>query len=248
MRWRLVVPHFASPTTKTLGTGPAIGILVNPYNSQTFVAEREGFEPSRRSPAYTLSRRAPSTTRPPLQRGTETMGRRAGQAPCPPANRRWDDRSARGTFYLRGRIVSSGFVQSMHISCTFHAPDCGPKRDGPRQRTSGPPQSDGGDVPGAGFDDGSAAAAGSPHQPPLEHAAEVGEGPGDVGGESGGDGPVAGPRILRVLGSGRLKGRGGCSPRSSIRPRGRRAPTGIGPGQIFTFRARNIRPPSHRSI
>ena len=30
------------------------------------VAEREGFEPSRRFPAYTLSRRAPSTTRPPL--------------------------------------------------------------------------------------------------------------------------------------------------------------------------------------
>ncbi len=31
------------------------------------VAEREGFEPSRRLPAYTRSRRAPSTTRPPLQ-------------------------------------------------------------------------------------------------------------------------------------------------------------------------------------
>ena len=31
------------------------------------MAEREGFEPSRRFPAYTLSRRAPSTTRPPLQ-------------------------------------------------------------------------------------------------------------------------------------------------------------------------------------
>ena len=30
------------------------------------LAEREGFEPSRRFPAYTLSRRAPSTTRPPL--------------------------------------------------------------------------------------------------------------------------------------------------------------------------------------
>ena len=30
------------------------------------MAEREGFEPSRRLPAYTLSRRAPSTTRPPL--------------------------------------------------------------------------------------------------------------------------------------------------------------------------------------
>ncbi len=31
------------------------------------VAEGEGFEPSRRLPAYTRSRRAPSTTRPPLQ-------------------------------------------------------------------------------------------------------------------------------------------------------------------------------------
>ena len=31
------------------------------------VAERKGFEPSRRFPAYTLSRRAPSTTRPPLR-------------------------------------------------------------------------------------------------------------------------------------------------------------------------------------
>src|SRR6056297_1639765 len=30
------------------------------------MAEREGFEPSRRFPAYTLFRRAPSTTRPPL--------------------------------------------------------------------------------------------------------------------------------------------------------------------------------------
>ena len=32
------------------------------------MAERKGFEPSRRFPAYTLSRRAPSTTRPPLRR------------------------------------------------------------------------------------------------------------------------------------------------------------------------------------
>ncbi len=32
------------------------------------VAEGGGFEPPRRSPVYTLSRRAPSTTRPPLHR------------------------------------------------------------------------------------------------------------------------------------------------------------------------------------
>ncbi len=36
------------------------------------MAEREGFEPSRRFPAYTLSRRAPSTTRPPLRSGVNT--------------------------------------------------------------------------------------------------------------------------------------------------------------------------------
>ncbi len=31
------------------------------------MADRKGFEPSRRSPAYALSRRAPSTTRPPVR-------------------------------------------------------------------------------------------------------------------------------------------------------------------------------------
>ena len=34
------------------------------YNSK--MAERAGFEPAIRFPVYTLSRRAPSTTRPPL--------------------------------------------------------------------------------------------------------------------------------------------------------------------------------------
>lgn len=33
------------------------------------MADRQGFEPWRRSPAYTLSRRAPSTTRPPVREG-----------------------------------------------------------------------------------------------------------------------------------------------------------------------------------
>ena len=33
------------------------------------LAEREGFEPSIRFPAYTLSKRAPSATRPPLRQG-----------------------------------------------------------------------------------------------------------------------------------------------------------------------------------
>ena len=43
------------------------------------MAEREGFEPSRRFPAYTLSRRAPSTTRPPLRRPDKTTSRRPPQ-------------------------------------------------------------------------------------------------------------------------------------------------------------------------
>src|SRR5690606_39524045 len=43
------------------------------------MAEREGFEPSRRFPAYTLSRRAPSTTRPPL-RGALLSVRRGAKA------------------------------------------------------------------------------------------------------------------------------------------------------------------------
>ena len=37
--------------------------------SQGQMADRQGFEPWRRSPAYTLSRRAPSTTRPPVRGG-----------------------------------------------------------------------------------------------------------------------------------------------------------------------------------
>src|SRR5262249_33666957 len=41
---------------------------------QRYVAEREGFEPSRRLPAYTRSRRAPSTTRPPLLQASRKGG------------------------------------------------------------------------------------------------------------------------------------------------------------------------------
>jgi hypothetical protein len=43
------------------------------------MAEREGFEPSRRFPAYTLSRRAPSTTRPPLRRADKTISAACAQ-------------------------------------------------------------------------------------------------------------------------------------------------------------------------
>ena len=46
------------------------------------VAEREGFEPSRRFPAYTLSRRAPSTTRPPLRCGDRNHVRRGRASPA----------------------------------------------------------------------------------------------------------------------------------------------------------------------
>jgi hypothetical protein len=40
-------------------------LLIKQMNIE-FLAEGKGFEPLRRLPAYTLSRRAPSTTRPPL--------------------------------------------------------------------------------------------------------------------------------------------------------------------------------------
>ena len=48
------------------------------------VADGKGFEPSRRFPAYTLSRRAPSTTRPPLRISVC----RASTRPCRPLSRR----------------------------------------------------------------------------------------------------------------------------------------------------------------
>ncbi len=44
------------------------------HNFNEEVADRQGFEPWRRSPAYTLSRRAPSTTRPPVRGVGDTLG------------------------------------------------------------------------------------------------------------------------------------------------------------------------------
>ena len=41
-------------------------ILLDTNRKNLDMAERKGFEPSRRLPAYTLSKRAPSPTRPPL--------------------------------------------------------------------------------------------------------------------------------------------------------------------------------------
>src|SRR5437868_6531572 len=49
------------------------------------MAERKGFEPLRRLPAYTLSRRAPSTTRPSLRRQEIRVARRLR---CPAARER----------------------------------------------------------------------------------------------------------------------------------------------------------------
>jgi hypothetical protein len=43
------------------------------------MAEEAGFEPAIRFPVYTLSRRAPSTTRPPLRRGALYSARRQTQ-------------------------------------------------------------------------------------------------------------------------------------------------------------------------
>ena len=40
------------------------------------VAEGVGFEPTKRSPVYTLSKRAPSATRPPLRRSAEKVPKR----------------------------------------------------------------------------------------------------------------------------------------------------------------------------
>ena len=43
--------------------------FINLINKLSFIlADRKGFEPSRRLPAYSLSRGAPSTTRPPIRR------------------------------------------------------------------------------------------------------------------------------------------------------------------------------------
>ena len=84
------------------------------------LAEREGFEPSIRFPAYTLSKRAPSATRPPLRFGAETNTRLPGLQYV----------SARLVTFcpdlpfsiLRGRPVSSEIVPNAgsHHVCRRH--------------------------------------------------------------------------------------------------------------------------------
>ncbi len=55
-----------NPPSSTEGTGR---YRMGRTLSQLVMADSEGFEPSRRFPAYTLSRRAPSTTRPTVRPG-----------------------------------------------------------------------------------------------------------------------------------------------------------------------------------
>ena len=99
------------------------------------MAEREGFEPSRRFPAYTLSRRAPSTTRPPL--------RSRPDKPCPAplrktAETRPPGRSVNdlGVFSLiAGRVPADGL--SSAAAATTHCAAARAKRNEKVDRPSG---------------------------------------------------------------------------------------------------------------
>ena len=51
----------------------ALQVFAGPH----LLAEREGFEPSIRFPAYTLSKRAPSATRPPLHKVRRNLAKGA---------------------------------------------------------------------------------------------------------------------------------------------------------------------------
>ena len=76
------------------------GLAYRSWPAEAFVvgmAEREGFEPSRRFPAYTLSRRAPSTTRPSLRIGCFPGWKRSGKA--------GQDRRERGAIYLSAPLA-----------------------------------------------------------------------------------------------------------------------------------------------
>ena len=56
---------------KRRANSPRLGEVLEIANYQDCMAERKGFEPLIRFHVYTLSRRAPSTTRPPLRRSPE---------------------------------------------------------------------------------------------------------------------------------------------------------------------------------
>ncbi len=89
------------------------------------MAERQGFEPWRRFPAYTLSRRAPSTTRPPLRAACLCRKRclfaedqKLANRPCPSAHRKpmFMDKQATGeprSTYASDALRTSGLRSQM---------------------------------------------------------------------------------------------------------------------------------------
>ena len=83
-------------------------------NSSRVLAERKGFEPLRRFPAYTLSRRAPSTTRPPLRIALNS----GWKTPEGPAG--WPTRARRNI--LINALDASVHVGSMTIVFAIAAP------------------------------------------------------------------------------------------------------------------------------
>ncbi len=85
-----------------------------------WLAEREGFEPSRRFPAYTLSRRAPSTTRPPLRAGDINHVRRQRASPAAAIpSRRLTDESLWMDRVSRWRRCASLRPQSRSSECSW---------------------------------------------------------------------------------------------------------------------------------
>jgi hypothetical protein len=81
------------------------------------MADRQGFEPWRRSPAYTLSRRAPSTTRPPVhQRG---LARPLGdlQEACATIKKRQNPSLQNPYKVFKGKKASAYCARLVNPSC-----------------------------------------------------------------------------------------------------------------------------------
>src|SRR3569623_233528 len=72
------------------------------------MAERKGFEPLRRLPAYTLSRRAPSTTRPSLRASVRVRARPLASAGQYTHGRQDRKPRVEGIVAAAGRLVSYG--------------------------------------------------------------------------------------------------------------------------------------------
>ena len=84
------------------------------------MAEREGFEPSIEFPLYTLSKRAPSTTRPSLRRGcgAETSVYHAVQRVPDPEIPLWSQIAWKNNLYLtivRARLKSRFLVNALVV-------------------------------------------------------------------------------------------------------------------------------------